>query len=236
MGRHLAQVLVVPCGLDAAEDSWSWRAVVPADAKAVAIRRLGAEPGMEALVDQRVLRAVDSGVDRDGRTGVSEPAAHLGALLSRGGVMRAECSSAIRFARVWTRKERTNADPSPNEHERRRLRDNTRRLARADRRSRLRLGQEPRHPEVPRELRAGDDGPHDVRAGLNNERWPWPSVDVFVLASQRPPGTPDHVVTDSDPAHLLEKLRASNQGGDVHLVGGPRTDSSLPGRDADWAP
>jgi dihydrofolate reductase len=27
----------------------------------------------------------------------------------------------------------------------------------------------------------------------------------------------------SDPAWLLEKLRAANQGGDVHLAGGPRT-------------
>jgi dihydrofolate reductase len=44
-----------------------------------------------------------------------------------------------------------------------------------------------------------------------------------VLCSQRPPGTPDDVVTDSDPARLLEKLEAANHGGDVHLVGGPRT-------------
>ena len=44
-----------------------------------------------------------------------------------------------------------------------------------------------------------------------------------LLASQRPPGTPDHVVSDSNPARLLERLRAANQGGDVHLVGGPRT-------------
>jgi dihydrofolate reductase len=58
---------------------------------------------------------------------------------------------------------------------------------------------------------------------LTNERWPWPTLDVFLLASQRPPGTPDHVVSDGDPARLLEKLRAANQGGDVHLVGGPRT-------------
>ena len=28
---------------------------------------------------------------------------------------------------------------------------------------------------------------------------------------------------DSDPSHLLDKLRAANQGRDVHLVGGPRT-------------
>jgi dihydrofolate reductase len=58
---------------------------------------------------------------------------------------------------------------------------------------------------------------------LTHHRWPWPTLDVFVLASQRPPGTPDHVVTNSDPLRLLEKLRAANQGGDVHLVGGPRT-------------
>src|SRR5437660_232111 len=34
---------------------------------------------------------------------------------------------------------------------------------------------------------------------LTNERWPWPNLNVFVLGSRRPPGTPDHVVTDSDP-------------------------------------
>src|SRR3989440_3198814 len=58
---------------------------------------------------------------------------------------------------------------------------------------------------------------------LANDRWPWPNLNVFVLGSQRPSGTPDHVVSDNDPARLLEKLRAANQGGDVHLVGGPRT-------------
>ena len=58
---------------------------------------------------------------------------------------------------------------------------------------------------------------------LNNERWPWPTLNVFVLASDRPSGTPDHVVVDGDPARLLEKIRAANQGRDVHLVGGPRT-------------
>jgi dihydrofolate reductase len=58
---------------------------------------------------------------------------------------------------------------------------------------------------------------------LTNERWPWPILDVFVLGSRRPPGTPDHVVSDDDPERLLEKLRAANRGGDVHLVGGPRT-------------
>ena len=58
---------------------------------------------------------------------------------------------------------------------------------------------------------------------LANDRWPWPNLSVFVLASRRPAGTPDHVVSDNDPERLLEKLRAANQGGDIHLVGGPRT-------------
>jgi dihydrofolate reductase len=58
---------------------------------------------------------------------------------------------------------------------------------------------------------------------LGADPWPWPNLDVFVLGSHRPSGTPDHVVVDSDPARLLEKVRAANQGGDVHVVGGPRT-------------
>ena len=59
---------------------------------------------------------------------------------------------------------------------------------------------------------------------LNNDRWPWPDLDVFVLGSDVPTGgAPSPIVTDSDPARLLEKLRAANRGKDVHLVGGPRT-------------
>ncbi|TML25665.1 MAG: riboflavin biosynthesis protein RibD [Actinobacteria bacterium] len=58
---------------------------------------------------------------------------------------------------------------------------------------------------------------------LTTDRWPWPTLNVFVLGSRRPEGTPDHVVSDSDPGRLLEKLGSANQGGDVHLVGGPRT-------------
>ena len=58
---------------------------------------------------------------------------------------------------------------------------------------------------------------------LDADRWPWPDLDVFVLSSDRPSRTPDHVVTDDDPARLLEQVRTANRGGDVHLVGGPRT-------------
>src|SRR5438270_7513861 len=46
----------------------------------------------------------------------------------------------------------TRSDPRPHEHERRRLRDHSERLAGADRRSGLRLRSEPRDSGVPREL------------------------------------------------------------------------------------
>jgi dihydrofolate reductase len=55
------------------------------------------------------------------------------------------------------------------------------------------------------------------------DQWPWSDVDVFVLASERPAGTPDDVVIESDPKRLLERVREANRGGDVHLIGGPTT-------------
>lgn len=59
---------------------------------------------------------------------------------------------------------------------------------------------------------------------LAADRWPWPNLDVFVLGSDVPTeGAPPGIVTDSDPVRLLEALRATNRGKDVHLVGGPRT-------------
>jgi dihydrofolate reductase len=58
---------------------------------------------------------------------------------------------------------------------------------------------------------------------LGADKWPWPDLDVFVLGSIRPGGTPEHVVVDDDPSRLLEQVHEANRGGDVHLVGGPRT-------------
>jgi dihydrofolate reductase len=58
---------------------------------------------------------------------------------------------------------------------------------------------------------------------IGAERWPWADLDVFVLGSHRPAGTPDHVVVEGDPERMLKKVRAANRGRDVHLVGGPRT-------------
>ncbi len=58
---------------------------------------------------------------------------------------------------------------------------------------------------------------------LGAPSWPWPGFAAFVLCSTRPEGTPEDVVTDSDPARLVATVRERNRGGDVHLVGGPRT-------------
>jgi dihydrofolate reductase len=62
-----------------------------------------------------------------------------------------------------------------------------------------------------------------LEPALSAPHWPWGEVPVFVLGSRRPAGTPDHVVVEADPARLLQRLREAGAGGDVHLVGGPRT-------------
>jgi dihydrofolate reductase len=78
-----------------------------------------------------------------------------------------------------------------------------------------------------RELQARCDavlmGRATFEPAIGAPSWPWPGLDVFVLGSRRPPGTPDHVVVEADAERLLEQVRAANRGGDVHLVGGPRT-------------
>jgi dihydrofolate reductase len=84
-------------------------------------------------------------------------------------------------------------------------------------------GQSYGFPEFQKSCDAVLMGRTTFEPALGADRWPWPNLDVFVLGSHRPAGTPDEVVMDSDPARLLEKLRAANRGGDVHLVGGPRT-------------
>jgi dihydrofolate reductase len=78
-------------------------------------------------------------------------------------------------------------------------------------------------PEFQESCDAALMGRTTFEPALGADRWPWPNLDVFVLGSHRPSGTPDQVVIDSHPARLLEKLRAANQGGTVHLVGDPRT-------------
>jgi dihydrofolate reductase len=84
-------------------------------------------------------------------------------------------------------------------------------------------GQSHGFPEFQQSCEAVLMGRTTFEPALGAERWPWPDLDVFVLGSARPDGTPEHVVFDSDPARLLEQIREANQGRDVHLVGGPRT-------------
>jgi dihydrofolate reductase len=64
---------------------------------------------------------------------------------------------------------------------------------------------------------------------LGAPSWPWPGLQTFVLTSQPlPPETPpDVVVISGGPAEAVERLRARGSGGDVHLVGGPRTIEGL---------
>jgi len=58
---------------------------------------------------------------------------------------------------------------------------------------------------------------------IDADPWPWSDVDVFVLGSERPPGIPGEVVVDENPEPLLARVRETNRGGDVHLIGGPTT-------------
>lgn len=54
--------------------------------------------------------------------------------------------------------------------------------------------------------------------------WPWPGLQVYVLTTRPlPDGTPADVIAVPDPAALAEALRSRDNGGDAHLVGGPRT-------------
>jgi dihydrofolate reductase len=78
-------------------------------------------------------------------------------------------------------------------------------------------------PELQQQCEAVLMGRTTFEPALGADRWPWPNLDVFVLGSERAAGTPDDVVVESDPARLLERIRETNRGGDVHLVGGPRT-------------
>lgn len=77
------------------------------------------------------------------------------------------------------------------------------------------------------ELQAGCDavlmGRTTFEPALGAPFWPWGDLNVYVLGGDRPAGSPDHVVVDRDPVRLLGRLRQENTGGDVHLVGGPRT-------------
>lgn len=60
---------------------------------------------------------------------------------------------------------------------------------------------------------------------LGSPDWPWPGLQVYVLTSSPlPPGTPEGVIAEPEGVTALAaRLRSRPSGGDVHLVGGPRT-------------
>jgi dihydrofolate reductase len=79
-------------------------------------------------------------------------------------------------------------------------------------------------PEFQKSCEAVLMGRTTFEPALGADRWPWPDLDVFVLGTDVPTeGAQAPIVTDDDPARLLEQLRIANRGGDVHLVGGPTT-------------
>jgi dihydrofolate reductase len=84
-------------------------------------------------------------------------------------------------------------------------------------------GQSHGFPEFQKTCEAVLMGRTTFEPAITAERWPWPDLDVFVLGSHRPDGTPEHVVVESDPVRLLDRVQEANRGRDVHLVGGPRT-------------
>ena len=52
-------------------------------------------------------------------------------------------------------------------------------------------------------------GACDIRAGTRSRPVAVADLDVFILSSRRPSGTPDDVTVDSDPQRLLEKVRGA---------------------------
>ncbi len=68
-------------------------------------------------------------------------------------------------------------------------------------------------------------GRHTFLPALEAPSWPWGSMEVFVLTSRPlPDSTPEGVVASTDGVEaLVRRLRSRPSGGDVHLVGGPKT-------------
>ena len=73
---EVSQVSIAPGRLDAVERPRRLAVAVPADAEAVAVRRLRTHRRVQALVDERVLRLVEQVLEKHGRPRIRKPAAH----------------------------------------------------------------------------------------------------------------------------------------------------------------
>ncbi len=59
---------------------------------------------------------------------------------------------------------------------------------------------------------------------LGAPSWPWPDLRVYVLTSRPlPTDLPVPVTAAASATEVLARMRADDLGGDVHLVGGPKT-------------
>src|SRR5262249_8725909 len=74
--RKITEILIAPSGLDAFVESGAFAFPIPANTKAVAVRRLSAKLRMQTLVDQRVFRPIEEFLQDDGRSRVCKPTAH----------------------------------------------------------------------------------------------------------------------------------------------------------------
>ncbi len=84
------------------------------------------------------------------------------------------------------------------------------------------------YPEFIADCRAVVMGRTTFDPALGAPSWPWPGLRVYVLTSRPlPSDLPAPVSTAPSPARLLARMRADDLGGDVHLVGGPKTISAF---------
>ena len=77
VGGKLAEVGVTPGRRHAVVDARAFARAVPAEPEAVAVGGLGAHPGVQALVDQPVLRLEEELLDQHGLPRPRHPSAHL---------------------------------------------------------------------------------------------------------------------------------------------------------------
>jgi dihydrofolate reductase len=85
-------------------------------------------------------------------------------------------------------------------------------------------GQSHGYPEFIADCGAVVMGRTTFEPALKAPSWPWPNLSVYVLTSRPlPSDLPASVTAASSATGLLARMRADELGGDIHLVGGPKT-------------